>query len=430
MIIKKTKEIKIFNFINKIYHINSFLNSLCREKNKKVKIKGSTVAKLLFIGMFSREKSLNQIMEKTHFRKKYKNIFSKKEVIPKMHGFRDCIKELNMEELVKINKSIIAKAKENKVYRAGSIDGLVVVGIDGVESFESYKKDWKNSYKNVKKIQKYNNGQKETIEREYHKQINVVAKVVGKKPGLIIGYEKITRKGKQGKQEYEPEVGKKLVKKLKKNYGLGIDVIVGDAIYLNKEFIETLYEEKYVGIIRLKGNNKGLLEDAEGIFKKQEAKKWKRKRKVVNTNIHQEREIKSWSEILKYKEHKVKVVKFEETYKKGKERQKEVIYVMCTNIDYKEELINKIIHARWDIENNGFNELKNYWNMKHCYMANEKAIDVILQMIIMSYNLWEMYLYGHLHDFEGKKITKIGYIEKTIEMMYIAKKEEINFSSA
>ncbi len=28
--------------------------------------------------------------------------------------------------------------------------------------------------------------------------------------------------------------------------------------------------------------------------------------------------------------------------------------------------------------------------MKHCYIADEKAIDVILQMIIMSYNVWEV----------------------------------------
>lgn len=145
MIIKKTKELKIFNFINNIYHINSCLNSLSREKNKKIKITTPTIGKLLFIGMFSRERSINQIMEKTHVRKKYKNIFSKKERVPKMHGFRDVIKDLKVKELKKINRSIIAKSKENKIYRAGSIDNYVVVGIDGVESFGSYKKDWKNN---------------------------------------------------------------------------------------------------------------------------------------------------------------------------------------------------------------------------------------------------------------------------------------------
>ena len=59
----------------------------------------------------------------------------------------------------------------------------------------------------------------------------------------------------------------------------------------------------------------------------------------------------------------------------------------------REETINKIIHARWEIENEGFNELKNQWNMSHCYIANENAIDVIMQMITMSYNLWELYIY-------------------------------------
>jgi len=66
-------------------------------------------------------------------------LFSKKEYIPKSHVFRDGIKELNIEKLKWINKSIISKAKENKLYRKGSIDG--------VETFRSYKKDWNNSYK-------------------------------------------------------------------------------------------------------------------------------------------------------------------------------------------------------------------------------------------------------------------------------------------
>ena len=92
--------------------------------------------------------------------------------------------------------------------------------------------------------------------------------------------------------------------------------------------------------------------------------------------------------------------------------------------------MNKIIHERWNIENEGFNELKNNWNMKHCYMADDKAIDIILQMIIMSYNLWELYIYGHLHNFENKNMTKMGYIESIVEEISKAKYTEIEFSSA
>mgnify|MGYP007070238712 CR=1 FL=1 len=77
-----------------------------------------------------------------------------------------------------------------------------------------------------------------------------------------------------------------------------------------------------------------------------------------------------------------------------------------------------------------FHELKNYWNMNHCFISDEKAIDVILQMIMMSYNLWEVYLYSHLHDFEKMKITKMGYIEEIRERMYRASRDVLQFSSA
>ena len=91
--------------------------------------------------MFYREKSINQIMEKTHKRKLYKKIFKSNEVIPKTHGFIEGIKDLKVSELEKINKNIIKKAKENKIYRNGTIENLVVVGIDGTEAFGSYKRE-------------------------------------------------------------------------------------------------------------------------------------------------------------------------------------------------------------------------------------------------------------------------------------------------
>ena len=152
MIIKKHKELKILNFLNKEYHISKQINSVSREKNKKIKIKASNIAKMLFMGMFCREKSINQIIEKVNKRKKYRNLFTRKEAIPKMHGFRDGIKDIKLEDLKQINRNIIRKAKENKIYRKGTIDRLVVVGIDGTESFGSYKKNWGNSFKCKKRI--------------------------------------------------------------------------------------------------------------------------------------------------------------------------------------------------------------------------------------------------------------------------------------
>ena len=75
VVIKKTK---VFNFINKVYHINTEIESLSRKNFKRVKIKATTVGKMLLTGLLMREKSINQIMEKTHKRKKYRKLFSKR----------------------------------------------------------------------------------------------------------------------------------------------------------------------------------------------------------------------------------------------------------------------------------------------------------------------------------------------------------------
>ena len=102
MIIKKTKALKIFNFIIKEYHINEEMKRLKRKKTKKIKIKGETIAKPLFMCMFTSEKSFNQIIEKIHKRKKYRKIYRKNEHIPKMHVFRDGVEELDPKELENI----------------------------------------------------------------------------------------------------------------------------------------------------------------------------------------------------------------------------------------------------------------------------------------------------------------------------------------
>ena len=154
-----------------------------------------------------------------------------------------------------------------------------------------------------------------------------------------------------------------------------MDVIVADAIYMDSKFINEVKNEGYEAVIRLKDNRKSLIEEAEGLFKMQKAKMF---------GINRDKEIKSWSEIIEYKNIQLKVAKFEERKLKNEDEEIDVIYAVSTSLTMNEETINKIIHERWDIENEGFNELKNYWNMNHCFMADENGINVIVQMMMRS----------------------------------------------
>lgn len=50
-------------------------------------------------------------------------------------------------------------------------------------------------------------------------------------------------------------------------YRTGIDVIVGDAIYLEEKFLKSVLKHGYNAVVRLKDNRKEIIEEAEGLFK-------------------------------------------------------------------------------------------------------------------------------------------------------------------
>ena len=49
-------------------------------------------------------------------------------------------------------------------------------------------------------------------------------------------------------------------------------------------------------------------------------------------------------------------------------------------------------HARWDIENYGFNELVNGWHADHVYRHHPRAIDAFYLIAFVAYNLFHAFL--------------------------------------
>lgn len=56
------------------------------------------------------------------------------------------------------------------------------------------------------------------------------------------------------------------------------------------------------------------------------------------------------------------------------------------------ETILKVMHRRWLIENNGFRVLKDRYNMDHCYVGEINAIRLINEIIMLVFNLVNMYV--------------------------------------
>jgi len=56
------------------------------------------------------------------------------------------------------------------------------------------------------------------------------------------------------------------------------------------------------------------------------------------------------------------------------------------------ELIVRLGHARWDIENYGFNQLVNDWHADHVYRHHPNAIEAFTLLAFLAYNLFHAFL--------------------------------------
>ena len=89
-------------------------------------------------------------------------------------------------------------------------------------------------------------------------------------------------------------------------------------------------------------------------------------------------------------------------------------------INHDDKLILKIMHLRWNIENNGFRTLKQQLHVNHIFIGEFNAINYIFQMIILVFNLMQLY-------FKIRKKNKINctfnLVKKIFEMDIIHTKE-------
>lgn len=308
--------------------------------------------------------------------------------IPKIDAVRDLLAKMNLGEIRRLHEEIIDILKRNRVFREGTIGGYVVVGIDGVELFSSTKKSCPDCLSRKNRI-----GETEHFRR------SVVCMTVGKAPHVILGQEMLKPRDGSEKDEGELTGGKRLVERLKKRHGHFADVVVADALYMNAPFINTLKENGLEAVIRLKDETRLLFRDAEGLFNKDEGRKesFQKGKKTV----------KVWDlsgfEIEK-SPHKLRVVRYQESREEKGRNTERWMWPATTleQADYR--ILWEIMNHRWDIEENGFHQLKTYYHAKHCYC--HMAVEAVFTLMLIGFNMRELYLYRRNRSFRRSKISR------------------------
>lgn len=174
---------------------------------------------------------------------------------------------------------------------------------------------------------------------------------------------------------------------------------MADALYLNAPFINTIKENGLETVIRLKDEKRLIFQDAEGFFDQGEgkARSFQRGKKTVEV----------W-DLLGFEIEncpcRLRVVKYHEMWLENGKEAERWMWLVTTLEQTAPEILWEMMNRRWDIEENGFHQLKTYYHAKHCYC--HAAVEVIFNLMIIGFNMRELYLYRRIQKYARSRITR------------------------
>lgn len=362
---------KLVRYMKNVYNIESGLNKLT-DRRINPTYDTAQVITLVLLGFLLRIKSFNELnlMIKNN---EFSKLFPRGTRLPLVDTIRDTLKVIDIKDLKEINKSIIKKVVENKVFENGTIDGLTVVAIDGTKFFGSNKKSCPECLKN--KAHCFHSG--------------AVMSIVGDSPKLVIDFEKY-KSGQDpvSKDEGEQNVAKRLLTDVVSVHKNLIDIVVYDALACNSVWINHCVKHDVDAIVRAKNNNNNSIREVKKRVNKSEAVEvWTDEKGFEKIEVY-ESEF-TMDKVLGL----LRFVKYTMKYP-NKKRSQIMIVTTCMNMDLK--TLFKIIRARWDIENSIFNNLKKECGLKHCFVHGGNAVEAVLYLIFIASNIMQLFLFRRL----------------------------------
>lgn len=397
---------RILTYINKVYDIGEKINRL---KDKRLKPQNDTVT-ISFVVLFGFMLQMRSFNRLKHWIKKgkFKRILPKGTKVPGIDTVRRVLSQFDLSKLGDMHDHIIKTVVKNKTFRNGTIDGLKVAAIDGVELFDSTNKCCDNCLTRV---------DKQGVTHYFHRA--VVCATVGSDPHVILGHEMLEPK-RDGSDKDEGEItgGKRLIKKLYHKFHHFADIVVADALYCKAPWIKEVLSIGMDTVVRVKDERLHIVKDALGLFKNRECSRdW-----TIKTGAKSKTIIKAWDEDgfeMNGLDIKVRFIKFIEEVHSGDKVEFKEAWIITTDKHTSAETMWKIMHKRWDIENNAFHQLKTEWHLDHCFIHDPIGTESVLMFIIIAYNLMQLYFFRCIRGFREKKLLQIDIIEDLRDEMLL-----------
>ncbi len=189
-------------------------------------------------------------------------------------------------------------------------------------------------------------------------------------------------------------------------------------MYCKSPWIKEVLSIGMDAVVKVKDERLHIVKDALALFKCREAdKEWR-----VNKKSDNYIKIKAWDEDnfeMHDSEIKVRFIKFIEEIHNGDKIEIKEAWIITTDKLTSVETLWKIMHKRWDIENNAFHQLKTEWHLDHCFLHSPTGVETILMFILIAFNLMQLYFFRCIRNFRKKRMLQIDIIEDIRDERFI-----------
>jgi len=203
----------------------------------------------------------------------------------------------------------------------------------------------------------------------------------------------------------------RLLERVMLNYPRAFDLILADGLYARAPFFKFALTHGKEVIAVLKDKRRDLLKDAQGLFKTEKSASYRYGR--TERECWDIEHFSSWSQL----DRPVRVVRSLETkhcrrQNTGKLHYETSEWLWVSTIS-KEKLPTedfvKLAHGRWKIENNGFNELVNYWHADHVYRHSPEAMEAFWLLTAIAFILFHAFIGLNLKPEIRYKYSKLHW---------------------
>ncbi len=290
---------------------------------------------------------------------------------------------LDPDTVREVHQELYTRLKRNKAL-APATHGLMALVLDGHESHATYRRCCSGC---LQRRVKTKGGERFQY---YHR--NVTAMLLGQEFPLLLDAEPI----KPGEDELAAAI--RLLKRVLRQYPRAFDVVLGDALYADGQIFNLVVDHGKDALSVLKANNPDLLVDAVALTETMESQHLQRGKKQCE--VWDLEGFTTWPQVQR----SVRVVQSRETTKVRRQLNGQTEETVSKNLWVTTLSVHRaptaaiveLGHARWNIENQGFNETVNRWFADHIYKHDGDAILHFWLLAMLAFNLFHAFFYRNL----------------------------------